>query len=639
MKKLIAASLVLTTLSARAQTVFTYGKDSVSVKEFLKAYEKNNPGPVTDKAFREYLDLYIASRLKVAEAREKGYDTLPQLKADLQTLRSQILPAYLVDKESLNRLVDEAFRRSQKDRRVSHIFIAATPDPEIANKKLEAVKTALAKGESFADVARKYSDDPSAARNGGDLGYITVFSLPYELENLAYGTEIGSVSETYRSRAGFHLFRPVAERRALGRMKASQILLAFPPESSDAQKAAIRKLADSLYSSLKKGDDFGKLATRFSNDVVSAASSGKIPEFGTGDYDALFEETVFGLPKDGALSKPFLTAHGYHIVRRDALLPVAPTLTEAARDALRQRIENSDRMQTTKSALARKILKEAGYKKLLSNETGFWSYTDSVLYSLKPSHTVFDAQTPLFTFYGKTVTSADWIGYAQSFRYKSDGSGLKPYPALMDEFVESTALNYYQNNLEKFNEGFRQQLQEFKEGNLFFEIMQRQVWGPAQTDSAALENYYRAHRDSYTWKQSADAVIFYASDAASAKTFSEKLKKSPARWREAVESMSEKIAADSARFESSQLPNPTGVALKPGALTAPQLNKSDNSLSFAYVVKFYDQPQARSFQDAKGLVINDYQNELEKAWMEQLRKKYPVTINEAVVAELMAKRK
>src|SRR5215212_9703222 len=100
MKKLLAVLLVLASFSAPAQTLLHYGNDSVSVKDFLRAYNKNNTGVRSEKAFRDYLNLYIASRLKIKEAKERGYDTLPQMVADLDNLRQQILPAYLNDKES-----------------------------------------------------------------------------------------------------------------------------------------------------------------------------------------------------------------------------------------------------------------------------------------------------------------------------------------------------------------------------------------------------------------------------------------------------------------------------------------------------------------------------------------------------------
>jgi peptidyl-prolyl cis-trans isomerase SurA len=92
--------------------------------------------------------------------------------------------------------------------------------------------------------------------------------------------------------------------------------------------------------------------------------------------------------------------------------------------------------------------------------------------------------------------------------------------------------------------------------------------------------------------------------------------------------LSEKVVADSARYEWSQVPNASKVALKLGMVTSPVINKNDNSASFAYIIKLYPQPQPRTFTEARGLVINDYQNELEEKWITDLKKKYPVTINQ-----------
>lgn len=642
MKKLLAAALVLGSFSLSAQTLFYYGKDSVSVNDFLKAYQKNNTGPRSEKAFKEYLDLYTASRLKIAEAKALGIDTLPQLAADLENLRAQILPTYLNDKESINRMVEEAFSRSQKDLHLAHIFIStkqgSDADIKAAKQKAVDVLADLKKGTAFSAVAKEFSDDPAAVNNGGDLGWITVFSLPYELENLAYGTPVGKISAVYQSKAGLHIFKNLGERKAIGRVKAAEILLAFPPDASAETNAGVKKLADSLYERIGKGDDFGKLAAAFSNDVVSAANNGQVPEFGVGDYDPSFETIVFGL-KDGAISKPFLTTHGYHIVKRISLTPPSSVNDKAALEALRAKVEGSDRMATAKEAFVKKMM-----SRIRITEPGYalpaiWTYSDSALNAQKPAQPLVVHNTStLFKVGTKNISAADWISYAQSFRYKSDGSGVKPYPALWKEFTNAMAMDYYQSHLEEFNPEFRQQINEFMDGNLFFEIMQQKVWGPAQTDSAALLSYYGKNKDRYNWKPSADAVIFYASDAASAKEFRTALEKSPSTWRSAVDEMGDKIAADSSRFEWSQIPN-GNATLKAGAITAPLANKNDNTVSFAYILKTYSTTEPRSFADARGLVINDYQAELEKQWVAGLHKKYPVRLNGKVWDDLLKSKK
>src|ERR1700710_1821181 len=103
MKKLFTQLTLIVSITVSAQTLFYYGNDSVSQREFLKAYYKNNTGVRNQKVFTDYLDLYINSRLKIKEAKEKGYDTLTQIQIELENLRQQILPSYLNDKASMEK--------------------------------------------------------------------------------------------------------------------------------------------------------------------------------------------------------------------------------------------------------------------------------------------------------------------------------------------------------------------------------------------------------------------------------------------------------------------------------------------------------------------------------------------------------
>ena len=89
---------------------------------------------------------------------------------------------------------------------------------------------------------------------------------------------------------------------------------------------------------------------------------------------------------------------------------------------------------------------------------------------------------------------------------------------------------------------------------------------------------------------------------------------------------------DSSRYEWGQLPNLNKMVPRPGMITTPLLNKTDNTSSFAYIANVYTQSTQRSFNEAKGLLINDYQAELENQWNEALKKKFPVVIDQKVLA-------
>lgn len=639
-KLFVLATIFLMSLVSQSQTLFTYGSYSVEAKDFLRAFEKNNTNQAGNhgQAIKDYLDLYIRSRLKIQEAYNRHYDTLPQLNSEVDNLRQQIIDNYMNDPESFNKLLNEAHTRSLKDIHVAHIFINAkkadgTIDSIAAKLKAEEAFKKLQSGEDFSKVASEYSDDPAAKTNKGDIGFITVFNLPYVLENIAFSTSPGKFSSIYHSKAGYHILKNIAERKAIGKIRIQQILLAFPPNADEATKKGIGKRADSIYNLLMKGGDMTKLATQFSNDYISAASGGTMPDFGIGQYDQGFENYVFSLPKDGAIGKPFLTQHGYHIVKRIKALPVVANPDDKNNKlVIKSQVEQSDRVQISKDLLYAGVIQKAGFKKLPYDESELWTLTDSLIdFHALTKPVKITSETTLFNIGNESSTVAQWADYAKTFRYKSDGSGYKPNAQVMDEFINYRAQQYYRDHLEDFNPDFRNQMNEFRGGNLFFEIMQQEIWNKAQADSAALEKYYADHKSKYNWKESADAVIFFCSDINISKTVYDQVKKKPSSWRSIVDALSEKVVADSSRYEWSQIPNAGKAVLKAGMVTNSVVNTNDNSASFAYIIRLYPQPQPRNFTEARGLVINDYQNELEEKWITELKKKYPVTINQEVL--------
>ena len=634
---LLAASFSLT-----AQTLFTYADKSVSANEYLKAFNKVYPAPVTDKAkkMREYLDLYINSKLKIHEATARGYDTMPAFIEEFTALRNQVIENYMNDKESLNALVSEAFDRSQKDIKVQHIFIpyytgVNYSDSQVVKLKIQEAFMELQSGKSFDDVALKFSADPSVAENKGNLGFITVFSLPYQFENVIYTLSPGKFSAPHRSNSGYHIFKNSSERKAVGRIKVSQILIAVPPGSDAGTKAKISARADSIYTRLQKGDDFGKLASVLSNDVISSASNGLMPEFGLGTFDPGFEAVAFGLTKDGEVSKPFETKHGYHIIKRMSLTAPPSIKNKKNLDIIRSLVEKDSRTKVAKDKLYNTILQKSGYKQFNVDQVMLQMYLDSVLASRPPSlGNPVNKSTALFSIGPDTKSVNDLITYSISNRFNTDGSGVKPFTQLNEEFKRNTVMEYYRNHLEEFNEEFNAQMKELKDGNLFFDIMMREVWSNAQSDTAGQSAFYNQNKNKYRWTYSADAVIFYCGDDATAKSFRDLLVKDPSQWKQALENFSDKITSDSSRFEITKIPGTQKTTAKAGTITNIVKNKDDNSSSFALIFKIYPTPGQKTFTEARGDVISDFQDSIDKKWIAELKKKYPVKVNEEVLKSI-----
>lgn len=637
---LLSVVLFILTHTLQAQTLFTYGNKSVSKAEFLKAFGKNHAGQnPTDSAYRDYLDLYIKFKIKVQAALDMKLDTLAGLNAELQNFRSQIAQNYLNDEATIQELIDEAFARSQKDIAVAHIFIAAKKEDGDAkmreaqaktNRALEALKT-----RSFNDVALEYSDDPSVKANNGNIGYITAFVLPYHMENIIYNTPAGRYSKPFQTAAGFHILKNVTERPAVGRIRVAQILLPISFDATQQEKNLVRAKADSIAEALKNGADFKSLALQFSADNISYQNGGELPEFGVGRYDQVFESAAFALKADGEISKPALTEFGYHIIKRLSHTP-APRekATDKWREDTRQTIMQNDRLAVSQKKVLGSIQQKTNFRMLPYNQRSLWILTDSMLANRRaPQLADLPGNTGLFSFAKQTVRVKDWQNYLESIRNIQTLVSGKTNSELFDQFVETSSLDYYREHLEEFNPDFQYQLNEFKEGNLLFEVMQRKIWDAASQDTIALKNFYQSNQSKYWWENSADAIIFTSANDSIAETVRTALN-SNKNWKQLVESSNDLIQADSGRFELGQIPVVDRTNFTEGLITANVKNESDNSVTFAYVIRLYNNRQPRSFQDARGFVINDYQEYLENQWVTSLKKKYPVKINQAVFKSL-----
>ena len=234
MNKLFALAVTLliglNSFSQDDPVIMTINGNEITKSEFLQIYLKNNNAPKYDKAsLDEYMELFKKFKLKVAEAEARGYDTIPKLVNELAGYRKQLALPYLVDSTQNDNLVREAYFRTKNEVRASHILIKALPsaspeDTLIAYNKLLELKHRIENGEDFATVAaskRGGSEDPSASSNGGDLGFFNAFQMVYPFEDAAYKTNVGEISNPFRTSFGYHIVKVTEKRAARGTIEAA----------------------------------------------------------------------------------------------------------------------------------------------------------------------------------------------------------------------------------------------------------------------------------------------------------------------------------------------------------------------------------------------------------------------------------
>ena len=214
------AALLLGAGAATAQddpTVMTINGQPVSRSEFEYSYNKNNAEGVIDKkTVEEYVDLFINYKLKVAAAIDAKLDTLTSFKKEFAQYRDQqVRPSFVTDADveaEAHRIYDNTKRAIGPKGlvRPAHIFLylgqkATEEEQQKAKERIDSVYNALKGGADFAEMAKRVSQDPGSAANGGLLPWIGPNQTLKEFEDQAYALKDGEMSEPFLSPAGYHI--------------------------------------------------------------------------------------------------------------------------------------------------------------------------------------------------------------------------------------------------------------------------------------------------------------------------------------------------------------------------------------------------------------------------------------------------
>ncbi len=645
---LILLILGLTTLTIAQQdsdVLFTVDETPVTVGEFKYIYSKSkgSDADFSKASIDEYLDLYTNFKLKVQKAREMKLDTIPALKRELDGYRRQLASNYLLDKEVLNNLVVEAYDRLQYDVSISHIFFQVPADADAAAEKAilqkaNDVKKEVASGKlKFTEAANQYSEDRPTAEKGGLLGYITAFYLKqfYEIENAAYETAVGSVAEPVRSKYGYHLVKVNDKRPARGQVEAAHILLRVENANEESGvQAKIRK----IHKELNDGMNFTEAAKKYSQDESSAFKGGLLGNVSINQYEKSFEETIFRLEKDGDYSVPFRSSIGWHIVKRVKKSP-KESMDQMER-SLKARVQRDSRFKIVQEKFVETLKSENSFTE---NKTTIKGLTEGIDKSfLTPQWKApSDVQGKLFSINEQTVNVAEFVQYLSRNSANRGRQGRNSTPAqvfdnMYSEFVSKKLIEYEENQLSTKYPEFKALMREYEEGILLFEATNLLVWGKAAKDTVGLMNYYEKNKGSYLWEQRVDATTYSMSNEHPTKlALARKLarKKNTEKVLSKVNTAdAEILSATTKTYEKGQNKVVDGLTWKKGSMSENAIE--GETVSFVKIESVV-KPQPKSFQDARGYVIADYQNFLEKQWIGDLKKAYKVKTNQEVLNKLI----
>ncbi|WP_235290918.1 peptidylprolyl isomerase [Portibacter lacus] len=627
------------------EILFTVEGNPVHVSEFNYIYNKNNgdKADYSKESVEEYLDLYKKFKLKVQKARDMELDTIPELITELAGYRKQLADSYLTDKEVSEKLVQQVYDRQQYDVKVRHIVVrtlkrATADEIQAAKDKIDAIYKEIKDGADFQEVAKVKSEDVNTKNQGGELNYLSAM-LPngyYEFENAMYELEEGEISEPIRSGVGFHIIQVIDKRPARGEIQVAHILLRKKEKGKFV--SGVKSTADSIYQAIQDGASFEEMVTRYSQDGNTKGKGGDLGVFGISTYEKDFEDAAFGLEKDGDISKPVQTSIGWHILKRISK-PEKPTY-EKVRRKLQAEIKKDSRYEVAKEQMVEDIKKEANlveYKDVLER---FIADQDETFYSYKwkvdPS-----LQGDVFTLGDKDFSLIGFANAAKQntrkrLRFSKTAPIKESIMELYNDYLKDQVLKYEEEHLEDKYPEFESLMREYREGILLFEATKINVWDKASQDTVGLRNFYEKNKGNYVWKERADLETYFVKteDVKLVKKISKYVRKHS--YEEVMQKLNSKenpITFDEGTYERGDL-EISGIKFKEGAISDERYDVKTKTWKIRKIVKVYPSKQ-KTLKDARGYIIADYQDSLDKAWVKSLMDQYEVKVNQDVLDKLI----
>ncbi len=631
-KGLLSLALVLASVAvvqakgSKDPELMTINGKAVTLGEFEYLYHKNNSQQLAPQTIDEYLDMFVTYKQKVADAESEGIDNTEAFKNEFDGYRRELAEPYLRNKEMEDSIIRAVYSHMQEDVDVSHIMLASKGpgiDAEAQKHTLDSIRTAILNGADFAALARQYSIDRAARKNGGRMGFIPVGRLPYTFEDAAYNTKAGEISPVVETPFGFHIVKVNARRPARGQVLAQHILKltqGLSEEDAAKKKAEI----DSIGALLAAGADFEEIAKKESEDPGSQRNGGRLNWFGAGQMVPEFEEAAFSL-QNGEVSAPFKTSYGYHIVKRLDWKPVDSF--ETMEPMIKNVIQRDERGQMPRkrkiSELRRKFKAgvNAANLALVKNEIVKNGGLDSALIE---KYIVSEMEVASM---GKQkILLSEVVSEIGAPLAGTPERQAAQFEERVNLSLDNAVTEAERQDLAVNNADYRNLLNEYRDGMLLFEVSDRKVWTKAKQDKEGLENYFRTHRDKYKWEKPKfkSYVVFATSDS---------IMQLAKGYLESTDMPGDSLATDLRKKFGKDVKIEKVIAAQGENNITDYLGfgaekpeaKGKWAWYFPYRGKILNAPEEAA--DVRGAVTGDYQGELEEAWVAGLKQKFPAKIN------------
>ena len=629
-KFLLLFLLVVQLTNAQDQdaVLLTVDGETIMVSEFLRVYNKNLDlvKNESQKDLDSYLKLFTEYQLKLKEAKRLKLDEDPKYQREFLSYKKQLTKNYLSENKVTEDLVKEAYGRNSFDINASHVLVRldeSVKDTTSVYDKISSLRKRVL-NEGFDKVKADTHDGITIFVE--DLGYFSAFKMVYDFESVAYNTPVGEVSEPFRTQFGYHVVKVNDKRPSRGTITVAHIMVGLNQKDS---LLVPEERINEIYKKLSQGESFDALAKQFSDDKSSAKNGGTLSPFKSGQLSSVkFEDEAFGLLNDGEFSEPFLTDYGWHIVKRISLKPI--NSYDELKPTLEARVKRDSRSKLINQAMVEEL---KGRYNIGSNEEAK-SYFESLITddyfsrswrlpdSFEKDEIIFSINQRDFTYneFGRHIMAVQRT-YANKARPASEVVE-KEY----ESFFESSILKYREDNLEMENQEFANIVKEYRDGLLLFDLMEKEIWNKAAKDTVGLENYYERNKTKYQWQERVDFVMASSADLDIATKFFKLIKrgKSQEEIENALNNDKEQnVIFTKGVYNTNDNRLPSDFNAKKGVSGVYNHNEAFHVINVNEILP----AGTKTLKEAKGMVINDYQNEIETNWVKSLYDRFSIEVN------------
>jgi peptidyl-prolyl cis-trans isomerase SurA len=232
----------------------------------------------------------------------------------------------------------------------------------------------------------------------------------------------------------------------------------------------------------------------------------------------------------------------------------------------------------------------------------------------------------------KSISAASFLNYIKD-QQKSKIT-LKPISKLISKFYESyldqELAQYYDDNLEKEFPDFSAVMDEYRDGLLLFDLMEKEIWTKSKTDSIGLQSFYDKNLKNYQWKNRLDVTILSSTKLDIIKKAQKYLKND-----KSVDFIKEKlnikdgavnIMSKVGVFEEGNEALPKNLQFQTGISEI----LKDGEYYFVTKVNATLPAGPKELDQCRGKAINDYQQYLEENWVKDLKNEFKVEVNQTV---------